>query len=48
MICFKLLTRKRDLIRLRNHSKLVHGRLYAIIDLLKGAKSMIFTQNCNF
>ena len=40
MINFALLTRKRDLIRLRNRSKLVQGSLYAIIDLLIGAKSI--------
>ena len=41
MIYFALLTRKRDLIRLRNRSKLIQGSLYAIIDLLQGAKSIL-------
>ena len=36
--CFALFTRKRGLFLLRNHSKLVHGKLYAIIDSLVGAK----------
>ena len=35
---FAQLTRKRDLIRLRNRSKLVQGSLYAIMVLLIGAK----------
>ena len=35
-----IITRKRDLIHLRNVSKLVQGSLYAIIELLIGAKSI--------
>ena len=39
-IYFALLTRNRDLIRLRSRSKLVEGSLFALIDLLQGAKSI--------
>ena len=39
-MCFALLKRKRDLIRLKNRCELIQGSLYVIIDLLIGAKSI--------
>ena len=39
-VTFALLTRKRDLIRIRNRSKLIQGSLYVIIGLLIRAKSI--------
>ena len=37
---FRAINEQGDLIRLRNRSKLVEGKLFAIVDFLKGAKSI--------
>ena len=38
---FRAINGKRDLIRLRNRCKLVERSLFAIIDLLQGAKTIL-------